>query len=148
MKRCRFVMAAHKTNGLLKFAVPILVAIIVGFLVHHHDRSATIRPHATKVSASQDSAAESLNTLTAQLADTQKNVKAVVTANTDLQQQNTTLHNQLQSKQNQANQTLSDQIAQLKNQLEGLHAHEDHPSNTVNSVEPIASVPELKETLV
>src|SRR5262245_20113583 len=99
-------MVAHKTNSLLKYvAYPVAVALLVMCIVYlrHSPASSAHTPVNTKhTSAAQDSAAESLNTLTAQLADMKKNVTSVVTHNEQLKQQNARLQAKLDGKQNRS----------------------------------------------
>src|SRR5262245_39814407 len=96
-------MTAHKTNGLLKFiAIPVmtLLLIVMVFSIAHHGKKASPAdvPAKTKNSASHDSAAESLDTLTTEWAATQQKVNTVVKTNETLQQQNQQLLSQLQNK--------------------------------------------------
>lgn len=146
-------MAMHKTNSLLKFVLfPVMVIFVVIFALYAHrsgspDKSA-VNPH-SKPSASRDSAAESLETLTAQLTQTQKHVKDVVAANESLQQQNTTLQSQLKGQQQQSSSVLSHQLAQLKSKVDALQ-HSPDPGDASllkEAAQPITTVSELADTL-
>ena len=88
-------MAAHKTNPFLKWAlIPIaaLLLLIMLLTAVRHARSSDDRKplfgRSVKNSASKDSAKESLDTLTAELGETQQQVKSVMKANDDLKTQN------------------------------------------------------------
>ena len=137
-------MAAHKTNRLLKWGVPLLIAIlavtVTQKLLHHAAPDLVPLPTATKNTASQDSAAESLDTLTAQLSATEHKVQAIVTQNQSLQQQNQELLHQLQSKP-QGTAELAQQIEQLKAQFNA------HPTGEPNlsTAKPITLVSDVTE---
>ncbi len=150
-------MAAHKTNGLLKFVlIPVIALVIVVVLSMAHGgkgkeatASLNTNPKNAKNTASKDSAAESLDTLTAQLSATQQQVNTVAKNNADLQQQNQQLLAQLQSKKEKENGDLSQQLAELKAHVQTLDKTDvNHlPVNTENVSQPITSVPELADTL-
>lgn len=150
-------MAAHKTNGLLKFVlIPLVGLIIVVVLSMAHGgkgkestASLDANPKNAKNTASKDSAAESLDTLTAQLSATQQQVNLVAKNNADLQQQNQQLLAQLQGKKAKENGDLSQQLAELKAQIQTLGKTDSNHLliNTENVSQPITSVPELADTL-
>jgi len=148
-------MAAHKTNPFLKWAlIPIaaLLLLIVVLAVSRGGKTST--PLATekpiKNSASKDSAKESLDTLTAELGETQQTVKTVVKTNEALKTQNETLAAQLQGKKDQKTTELSQEVEHLKTQLQTLTNHTGN-EHTVGSSEPtpqpITNVPDLSVTL-
>lgn len=145
-------MPAHKTNGILKFAViPVVIIVFIGMvmLVGHHDKqsSETKASETNKNSAAQDSAAESLNTLTAQLAATQQQVKSVTDENTKFKSQNQLLQQKLQGKNAQENTKIAQEVADLKNQVQALNNH-SAPITAENTAQPITTVPELEDTLL
>lgn len=85
-------MPAHKTNPLLKVAVVVvLVLVIIGLLATHHGHPMVTAKQSTAPQTSLDSAAEALNTLTTELAQTKQQVQAVVKANEALQHDNAQL---------------------------------------------------------
>jgi len=145
-------MPAHKTNGILKFAViPVVILIFIGMvmLVGHHDKQSALAAKTSetnKSSAAQDSAAESLNTLTAQLAATQQQVKSVSDENTKFKSQNQLLLQKLQGKNAQENTQIAQEVADLKNQVQALN--HSAPVPIENSAQPITTVPELEDTLL
>ncbi|HVV67996.1 MAG TPA: TIGR03752 family integrating conjugative element protein [Gammaproteobacteria bacterium] len=148
-------MAAHKTNGLLKFiAIPtlILLLIVVIFSITHHDKKPllpAIHKNGKNTTASQDSAAESLDTLTAQLSATQQQVNSVVKNNETLQQQNQQLLAKLQNKKDKTAGDLSQQVAELKDQMQklGTVKNSQYPVASENLPQPITTIPELADTL-
>ncbi len=150
-------MAAHKTNGLLKLLlIPFLalIVVIVLSLIHGQvkENQSTINTDSknAKNTASKDSAAESLDTLTAQLLATQQQINTVAKNNATLQQQNQQLLAQWQNKKAKENGDLSQQLAELKAQVQTLHQtpDTDHlPINPETVAQPITSVPELADTL-
>ncbi len=149
-------MAAHKTNRLLIGVVVFLgVVSIVWMLVHKSQPSGLsmkkpIRPvlHNVSNNASQDSAAESLDTLTVQWTATEQRMKSVVADNAQLQQQNKTLLQQLQEKTNQTTTQLSATMEQLQSQMQALSTHPALEKETDDvSLQPIKTVPELSEIL-
>ncbi len=146
-------MAAHKTNGLLKFAAPIIVLLLVVafFSVSHHDKKSVpliTTPKNAKNTASQDSAAESLDTLTAQLSATQQQVNSVVKNNETIQQ-NQQLLAKLQGKKDKTTGDLSQQVAELKDQVQKIKPINsvNYPVNSDNVPQPITTIPELADTL-
>lgn len=151
-------MAAHKQNRFL-----IVVMVIIAFMLAcgvyvYHDQSPA-HPTVSKTvshlghvipnSASQDSAAESLDTLTVQWTATEQRVKSIVDDNTQLQSQNKVLLQQLQEKTNQNTQSLTTTVAQLQSQVQTLATHPQNaqPVSPEDTAQPIQTVPELAETL-
>lgn len=148
-------MAAHKTNGLLKFVlIPVIVVVlmIIMLLLNYGHKTSSLSHLTTKNAkntASQDSAAESLDTLTAQLTATQQQVKTVVETNATLQQQNQQLLTQLQSKKDKTAGDLSQQVAALTDQMQKLTANgSNFPVNSDSVSQPITTVQELGDTLM
>lgn len=150
-------MAAHKTNGILKFAViPVVVILLLVIVLaaSHHPKAKpahAVTEKSIKNSASKDSAAESLDTLTAQLNETQQQVKSVVETNEQLKTENQQLLKQLQGKKDVATDNLSKEVEALKSNVATLN---NHPSTTkessiehVETNQPITTVPELSVSL-
>jgi regulator of replication initiation timing len=149
-------MAAYKSNRLLIIGVVIfgISSSIVAIYTHHGEPSAPaarekLAPHpVVRNTASQDSAAESLDTLTVQWTTTEQQVKSIVEHNTQLQQENKTLWQQLQNKTDQSTNSLTTTIAQLQSQIQALTAHSTTGhSETTEAPQPIERVPELAELL-
>ena len=104
--------------------------------------------HPVSNTASQDSAAESLDTLTVQWTTTEQRVKSIVEQNTQLQQENKTLLQQLQDKTDQSTATLTTTVTQLQSQVQALTAHPATANPVTTDVaQPIQRVPELAELL-
>jgi len=152
-------MAAHKTNPLLKLligAALIIVVIIITISLNRCStppkpvvkKTMTRSGHIVANTASQDSAAESLDTLTVQWTSTEQRVKAIVDDNTQLQQQNKALLQQLQDKNNQTTTALSTTVEQLQSQVQALTTHlATAPMTNGDTAQPIQTVPELSESL-
>lgn len=152
-------MAAHKTNPFLKWAVipiAVLLLIVVVLAISHSGKkpiNAGVDTDKTvEKSASKDSAKESLDTLTAELGETQQTIKDVAKDNQDLQQQNKELLAKLQGKKDQATADLASEVASLKNQLQAINTHPakatgDYLINDAGSAQPITNVPELSAVL-
>jgi regulator of replication initiation timing len=146
-------MAAHKTNPFLKWAlIPILILLIV-VLVSTRGSKQNAPPLTDKTlqnNASKDSAKESLDTLTAELGETQQTVKSVVKTNEALKTQNETLLSQLQGKKDQKTSELNQEVEHLKAQIQTIANHSIASTNQASAVEiaqPITNVPELSVTL-
>jgi integrating conjugative element protein (TIGR03752 family) len=148
-------MAAHKTNPFLKWAVIFVAILMLIMMVAGLARCSKPSPpmgaeKATKESASKDSAKESLDTLTAELGETQQTVKAVVKTNEELKAQNESLLAQVQGKKDQKTTELNQEVEHLKTQLQTITNHPVSPgSHQVNASEAvlITTVPELAVTL-
>ncbi len=150
-------MAAHKTNPFLKWAlIPIaaLLLVIVLLTAVRHARSSDdtklLFGRSIKNSASKDSAKESLDTLTAELGETQQQVKSVMKANDDLKTQNQSLLAELQGKKDQTTQKLSQELSSLKTQVQTLNTHpaaSEHAQAQTFAAEPITNVPEVAVAL-
>ncbi len=146
-------MAAHKTNPFLKWAVVfVAILMLVIFVASRGGKShpQVIDDKATKNTASKDSAKESLDTLTAELGETQQTVKSVVKTNEALKVQNETLLSQVQNKKDQKTIELSQEVEQLKSQIQNIASHpasKEEKTNTAETAQPITNVPELGTTL-
>jgi len=146
-------MAAHKTNSLLKYAVTaVIVIILVGVLIkigHKHDDSHSIQKLAAQKKsnngASNDSAAESLDTLTAELATTKQQVTQITQDNTALKNQNADILKKLQGSEDSTTSSLSQQIEQLKEQVASFGSH-NTTANNPNISQPITIVPDLTDS--
>ncbi len=147
-------MAAFKSHH-LKIAAAAVVSLFIGVLgiAHYFKPSppshSALMPrsiHPISNTASQDSAAESLDTLTVQWTTTEQRVKSIVDENTRLQQENKTLLQQLQDKSDQTNRTLTSTVTQLQSQVQSLTAH-PQDNHQASAEEPIQRVSELSESL-
>ena len=149
-------MAAYKSNRLLMVLIAVFGVVGVSVSLSHYDSEKNERtergergersertekpahstseksekkmPHPIRNTASQDSAAESLDTLTAQWMTTEQRINSLVETNTHLQQENKTLLQQLQDKTNKTDQTtntLTNTLTQLQSQVQTLTAHPD-----------------------
>jgi regulator of replication initiation timing len=139
-------MAMHNTNSLLKYvAIPTVSFFIICLIVplfHHATPSSTKTISATenprRMVASNDSAAESLDTLTADLSKTKQKIMEVSKDNETFKQQN--------EKQSEESTKLTQEIEKLKNQLQ--HFPEKNSSDLVNnqsSSQPITVVDDLTQ---
>ena len=147
-------MAAYKSRHLWIAAVAVIsITTLIVWIANRYPASPSSRPvqlphttHPISNTASQDSAAESLDTLTVQWTTTEQRVKSIVDENTRLQQENKTLLQQLQDKTDQTNRTLTSTVTQLQSQMQALTTHPQDYHQT-NAEEPIQRVPELSESL-
>lgn len=146
-------MAAYKSRHLFIAGAVVIMGIVSFVIGFSHDHPASVS-HSTQTkhmthpisnTASQDSAAESLDTLTVQWTTTEQRVKSIVDQNTQLQQENKTLLQQLQDKTDQTNRTLTTTVTQLQSQVQALTAHPQ--TNPTDIAAPIQRVPELSESL-
>ena len=103
--------------------------------------------HTVVNTASQDSAAESLDTLTVQWSTTEQRVKSIVEDNTKLQQENKTLLQQLQEKTDKNTTTLTTTVTQLQSQIAGINGSSAPENSSTELAQPIQTVPELAESL-
>jgi len=145
----------HNTNRILKYAVPGAIFIIfVLFLMkvcHHTEPSPQKMISHTENTAAHDSAAESLDTLTAELAETRDQIKQVSQTNTALKQENNNLTTQLTTKQETVTNALSDELQQLKTQFQALINQPPETRlasviKTVSDVMPIVASTEKNKT--
>ncbi len=148
-------MAMHKTNSLLKYiAIPVMIIVFL-FLVlsiSHHKTPATSdksdKDEMIKNTASNDSAAESLDTLTADLSKTKQKIAEIAKDNAVLKQQGTDLLNQLNTKKIQETSTVTEEIQALKNQLQNMmpKSESDTIISSSPSSKPITMVEDLTQT--
>ncbi len=148
MKAWGFVMAMHNTNRLLKYGLPMVLALIllITFLPKHtpNEQTKVISFEQKKIpnNASNDSAAESLDTLTAELALTKKQISQISKDNTELKTQNQALLQQMQSKDTVTTNSLAQQIEQLKSTLQQ-NKTDNYAVNNANTASSISTVPDL-----
>lgn len=140
-------MSMHNTNSLLKYVIPVVVVLVVWVIVldGHHANKKSINPLKeipTNNVASNDSAAESLDTLTAELAATKQQVAQVAQDNTQLKSQNEFLLKKSQGVEDATTQTLSQEVDALKNQIQQVTISHD-VINSNGGAAPITTVPDL-----
>lgn len=128
-------MAMHNTNSLLKYiAIPTLIIFAICLIFPlFHNSSDPVEPSkgvekTIKDTASDDNASESLNTLTADLSTTKQKIMEVSQANKLLKQQNEQFISQQNEWQKSEGSRLTQQIDQLKNQIQDL-MNTDHTEN-------------------
>jgi hypothetical protein len=145
-------MAMHNTNPILKYAaIPTIIITIIYlcFLLLHHPTTAAahkviMKETTIKNSASNDSAAESLDTLTADLSKTKQKIVDVSKDNEVLKQKNSELLNQVNSKHSEETAKLSEEMEQLKNQIQGVvkRTVSDNDKNSLSG-QPITVIDDL-----
>jgi regulator of replication initiation timing len=141
-------MAMHNTNGLLKYVlIPVVILGAVILLLNFHHKKGSEETETQKLTekkiehgASNDSAAESLDTLTAELSTTKQQVEQITRDNTTLKHQNETLLKKLQNPQDTS--SLKAELEQLKDQI-GNHSSNNYPINPDNSSQPITIIPDV-----
>jgi hypothetical protein len=143
-------VAARKVSSLLKYGVAVVIVVILlgMFLGKHGTQSSHItleKNTKNNAPASNDSAAESLDTLTAELATTKKQVTQITEDNAAIKSQNETLLKKLQGSEDNATSSLSQEIDQLKQQFGHLGSHTEITSNP-NIAQPITTVPDLTDS--
>lgn len=149
-------MAAHNTNGLLKYGIiaVVIILLLVFLLQKHHAKESgnkklfsenTTENKANNIAVT-DSAAESLDTLTAELATTKQQVEQITQDNAALKKQNDTLAKKAEGAQDAVISSLSQEVDQLKNQIQQPKSN-DYPINTENSPQPINTVPDLTQAM-
>ncbi len=147
-------MAMHNTNSLLKYVVPGIIfslLILVGIKSCHSTEPVTQKSISHGIlptnSAAQDSAAESLDTLTAELKETRDKINEVSKTNETLKKENTGLADQLNSKQNDTTRALTNDIQQLKTQFQALTKPEQGAGFSITGVshDVITTVPDLTQ---
>jgi hypothetical protein len=145
-------MAMHNTNSLLKLvAIPVIVIIMLCVASSWLHRDTSKKPHSIakekviKNVASGDSAAESLDTLTADLSKTKQKIIEVSKENEQFKKQNTQLLNQVNSQHDEENSKFMQEIEQLKNQIQSTNQKTD-VSESVNSSKQISIVDDLTQT--
>lgn len=150
-------MAMHNTNSLLKYVVPVVIVVaailLISSLFHPASEPVTQQTPPKEVpiknTADHDSAAESLETLTAELSGTKQQVSEVAKNNETLKKQNNELLDKLNAKQGEETSLLGNEIQQLKNQLENISQNKS-PEYTVNGAagaQPITTVADLSQPL-
>jgi hypothetical protein len=117
-------MAMHNTNSLLKYIVPVVLVILfllwILSFIHHPEKRVILKEIAFKNSAAQDSAAESLDTLTAELSETKQQISSVSKNDEILKKQNKDLLEKLSQKQTNDSSQLSADVEQLKSQFQAV----------------------------
>ncbi len=110
-------MAAHKTNSLLKYVITAIIVFVVACvfikIIHKSKDHNTLQKYSAQKKtnpASNDSAAESLDTLTAELATTKQQVTQITQDNSALKNQNADILKKLQGSEDSVTSTLSQQI--------------------------------------
>lgn len=139
-------MAMHKTNGLLKYiAIPTIgILILVAALSVSHKKSPTPKNEVViKNTASNDSAAESLDTLTADLSKTKQKIVDVAKDNETLKQQNTSLLNSINTKHSEEASHLTTEIQNLKIQIQNLGQKDPLTAEAFSVNQPITIVDDL-----
>lgn len=144
-------MAMHKTNSLLKYvAIPTMVIVFLVLILtsshrQHHDLNKNDSD--IKNTASNDSAAESLDTLTADLSKTKQKITDISKDNELLKQQSNDLLNQINSNKIQDSSKLSDEIETLKIQLQNLAKKPSLDATTDNtvSIKPLTIIDDLAQ---
>lgn len=148
----RCVMSMHKTNGLLKYGFLLIGIVIVLILVLPSHPKKDVTPHSLFASkpknstASVDSAAESLDTLTAELSTTKQQVTQITTDNAVLKTQNETLLKKMQGSHDATTTALAAELEQLKNQIQLKTDGNANTSINNNVPRPINTVPDITET--
>lgn len=148
-------METPKNNkSLLKYgliAVGIIVILILVLPSHHEKKSDSrkifqenSKENKNDNAAANDSAAESLDTLTAELSTTKKQVEQLTKDNQDYRKQNEALSKGKQDAQDAAISSLSQQVTDLKSQLQS--KSNDYLVNTQNASQPISAVPDLTQS--
>ena len=147
-------MAMHKTNSLLKYvAIPVFCVVVICVIasVFHRQASTSPRHISTKEKtikniASNDSAAESLDTLTADLSKTKQKIIEVSKDNETFKQLNAQLLDQEKAKHSEESSKLAHDVEELKNRLESITQTTSSNSTTINSAQPITVVDDLTQT--
>lgn len=121
-------MAMHNTNTLLKYvALPIIIVIVMVLILSllKHSPPPTIKedlPHETTIknTAAYDSAAESLDTLTAELSETKRKISEVSKYDESLKKQNSALQSKINTKHSEETSALAEEVQFLKEKLQTL----------------------------
>lgn len=147
-------MAMHNTNSLLKYvAIPVLFLIIILVVSSWLHKTSSEPHHAAFVKdkpirdiASNDSAAESLDTLTADLSKTKEKIVEVAKDNELLKKRNTQLLDQVGSSRFEENSKLMQEVEKLKQQMQRVVQKRD--TNNVGSISSqlITVVEDLSQT--
>jgi hypothetical protein len=135
-------------NSLLKFiAIPTLVITFLLLLIPTHKETTSqkiVKKITIKNIASNDSAAESLDTLTADLSKTKQEISIVSKGNESLRQENTALLNQIKTKNTEETSQLSTELSNIKSQIENL-SHSDATPNRNSTSIPIEVVNDITQ---
>jgi hypothetical protein len=147
-------MAMHKTNSILKYAaIPVIILVVICLIVplFNHSKAPSPLPISKKEItikniASDDSAAESLDTLTADISKTKQKIMEVTKDNEIFKQKNAALLEQESSKHNEESSKLTQEIEQLKTQLQSI-TQKTSTGGTGNnsSPQPITIVDDLTQ---
>lgn len=141
-------------NSLLKwFVTSVIIFILVGEIVSYfHKRndsnsraSTATTNHSDKTienAASNDSAAESLDTLTADLAKTKLHVEEIDAQDKAIKEQNSELIKQAQEEQDESKGNLAQQIDELKQEIKG-NGKQGFILNNANANQSITQVPNI-----
>jgi hypothetical protein len=146
-------MAMHNTNSLLKYvAIPALILIVfyMVFSFFHREPSKNpnqpaIKEKSIKNIASNDSASESLDTLTAELSKTKQKILEVSKDNEAYKQQNAKLLSQSGTTLAEESSKLDQEIEQLKNQMQNMTQKTTGENKSISSSQPITIVDDLTQ---
>ncbi len=144
-------MAMHNTNSLLKYvAIPVLVIMIICIVASWLHRSAPTstvveKEKIIKNAASNDSAAESLDTLTADLSITKQKIQEVAKDNETFKKKNTELLNQANSAHTEENTRLMEEIVKLKNEIQDITQKAGENKAIDSASQPITVVDDLTQ---
>src|SRR5688572_18881998 len=143
-------MPMHNTNSLLKYIVPVIAIVLLAVLLlncSQNNRPKTAGKYNNapiKNSASNDSAAESLDTLTANLLSTKQQVAKITKDDEALKQQNKELLEKLQGTKDATTASLALQLDELKKSMHTSHAATtNYAINTATSSQTITTVADL-----
>jgi len=148
-------MAMHNTNSILKYVIPVVIGMILVSVFYRafHGSPASVTnkentEYRIKGNATVDSAAESLNTLTAELAETKKQISEVTKTNNELKKQNSDLVSQVNTKHDDETSKLATDITQLKNQIQSMETKKtsDYRVNGGEGAQPISIVIDLTQS--
>jgi hypothetical protein len=151
VKYWEYAMGMHRTNSLLKYvAIPTVAALFVLIVLstmHHKNlpMHKIVKEKIVRNIASNDSASESLDTLTADLSKTKQKIVDVSKDNDLLMKQNSELLNQVKAKNNEDSTKLSTELMNLKHQVESL-THKEVTQNSNTLSQPINIVDDLMQT--
>ena len=145
-------MAMHNANGILKYlAIPTIALALIWIVVPHHHASTqktVVKEVEIKNTASNDSAAESLDTLTADLSKTKQKIDEVSKDNEAIKQQNSILLDQVNSKHGEQASQLSEELEKLKDQVKNMtqKATSENGGTLSSSIQPITVVDDLTQS--
>lgn len=140
-------MAMHNTNSLLKYVIPVVFIILFLFwilsFIHHPEKKVTAVETSIKNTAAHDSAAESLDTLTAELSETKQHISEVAKINDELKRQNHDLIEKLNNKKDINSSQINTDMQQLKDQIQSLMQTKSNDNFVSQSEQSITIVPDL-----